>query len=350
MKACALVAALALALGCGSRTGLGVEAYDAGSARDAGSDAGSDAGLDAGTDAGVDAGLVCRPGVVRLEQGIAEVVFVVDRSGSMAFGFDGLPAGRGESRWEILERALGAALEAFDERVSVGAKFFPTQTMRATEGPCDVLEGLDVDVGPGRAPGILTQFRRYTPFGGTPVGPATRVALDALLARADERRSQFIVIATDGAPTCGGSAVREVVEAVRAARDDHGIDVYVVGISSAPGEVDLLNQLAISGGRPRPSTEARRFYDARDPELLGTLLGEIARDLARCVFAVPVPPREDDVVEVSVGGMTVPHDPTRESGWDWTGPGRAQISLFGAACDRATGGAAVRANIACAEP
>ncbi|MCA9608589.1 MAG: VWA domain-containing protein, partial [Myxococcales bacterium] len=281
--------------------------------------------------------------------GAQDIVFVIDRSGSMALDFNGDSPRPGESRWAILEVSLGAALEAFDGSIGVGAKFFPTQTIRATEGPCDVFPGLDVAIGPGRVPGILTQFSRFDPFGGTPVGPATREALDALLARADENRAQFIVMATDGAPTCGEDAVGDIVSVVSEAHEVHGIDVYVLGIASPGPEHDLLDRLAVSGGRPRPSTEPQRFYDARDPALLESLLSDIARDLAQCIFAVPVPPGPDDVVEVLVGRETIPRDESREDGWDWTSVRRTQLSLFGAACERAIEAGSVRANILCVD-
>ena len=240
------------------------------------------------------------------------------------------------------------ANRVFDDTIGVGAKFFPTQTMRATEGPCDVFGGLEVPIGPGRAPGIITQFARYDPSGGTPVGPATREALDALLARSSEDNAQFIVVATDGAPTCGADAVAEAVSVIDEAHATHGIDVYVLGIASTAPEVDLLNRMAITGGRARPASESRRFYDASDPALLDALLSEIARDLAQCVYRVPIPPDDDDVIEVMVDGDLVARDETRERGWDWTSTRRSQLSLFGPACERAiASGGRVRAEITC---
>ena len=335
------------AFGCGAKTGLELGPMDA--SVDGGVDAGSDAGTDGGVDAGSDAGIVCLPGTIRLVQSTVEVVFVLDRSGSMNAAFDGSAPRPGESRWQILEASLSAALEAFDDRIGLGAKFFPTQTRRATEGPCDVFPGLDVAVGPGRAPGIIRQFSLFDPNGGTPVGPAAREALDALVSRADEDRAQFIVVATDGAPTCTLDAVRQISEVIDEAHTTHGIDVYVLGIASTAPEVALLDDLAVRGGRARPATEARRFYDAQDPAQLSALLSGITRDLAQCVYRVPIPPTEDDVVEVTVAREPVSRDETREDGWDWTSDRRTQLSLFGPACDRAIASGVVQATITCAE-
>ena len=261
----ASLALLGLALAsCGSKTPLLLERADASVRVDAGS---FDAGTDAGFDAGTDAGPTCVPGGVPLEASTVEVVFVIDRSGSMQLTFDGEMPVREPSRWEVLEAALSDALMVFDDRIGVGAKFFPTQTMRATEGPCDVFDGLDVRINPGSAPGIISHFTRYDPFGGTPLGPALREALDALQASPSEDSAQFIVAATDGAPTCGEDAVSDALDVIRESHERNGIDVYVIGIASTPREVDLLDIMATAGGRPRPSTEPRRFYDARDPAL-----------------------------------------------------------------------------------
>lgn len=338
----------ALLLGCGAKTGLALE-------DDAGPPVGMDAGVDAGTDGGFDAGIdapMCVPGVVPLVQGRVEAVFVIDRSGSMAATFDGRPATAGlPSRWEILQETMRERLSVFDDNPNIlaGGKFFPWRSIRPIMDSCAIRPGLETPLGSTGMAGIVNEFTRFGPAGGTPVAPATQEALDALLDRADENAAQFIVIATDGAPTCSRDATAETVEVVTRAHEENGIDVYVIGIASTGPEVALLNQLAIIGGRPRPATEANRFYDASDPAALDALLGDIARDLTQCVFEVPIPPGPDDDVQVIVAGEVVARDTDRLEGWDWTSIRRSQLSLFGAACEQAiaTGGA-VRADITCA--
>lgn len=340
-----LVLAVGLASGCGARTGLGVDRFDAGidAANVVPEDAGADTGIDAPT---------CVPGPVALQAGRTDIVFVIDRSGSMAATFEGLPpAPREPSRWDILAEAMDDALEVFrgQPRLAVGAKFFPSRSRRVVTDSCAVLPGLDVDLGVGAAAGVVAQFARWGPAGGTPLAPALEEASAALSARAGDGNAQFIVMMTDGAPTCSEDAVSASLDAIRRAHTDFGIDVLVVGIASTEPEVELLDVMAVEGGRPRPAvTGERRFYEARDPTLLQSLLNEITRDLARCVFAVPIPPRPEDEVEVLVGGEVVPADPMRENGWDWTNTQRAQLSLFGPACERAIETAGdVRAVITC---
>lgn len=347
MRLVALLLSL-VALGCGAKTPLGIETDAAPAPLGMDAAVTPDAGVDGGFDAGLDAPPMCVPGIVALDPSLVEVVFVVDRSGSMGTAFDGsFPTGSERSRWTILEASMRSALTTFDDSIAVGAKFFPTQTGRAMEGPCDVNPGLDVGIGPGRVDAVTRQFSLWNPSGGTPVADALREALDALLARADDNNAQFIVVATDGAPSCPGNSESAVLAVISEAHQDHGVDAYVVGISTTGPELAVLDRMAIEGGRARPPEEPRRFYDARDPVLLESLLGEISRDLTQCVFAVPIPPDDDDVVEVLVAGDTIPRDETRVDGWDWTSDRRGQLSLFGVACERAIATGGVRANITC---
>jgi hypothetical protein len=337
------IAALLLLTACGARTGLLIEREEI----DGGMDAGmADGGRDAGRDGGPDA-TVCVPGEVALEAGEIDVVFVIDRSGSMLAGYDGdTPAAGEPTRWELLEESMSEALVSFDDpRISVGAKFFPSRTRRGEPDLCAVNDRLDARLGPLSSGGILAEFRAWEPSGGTPLGPAIDVAVRSL-SEAGEDRAQFIVVAPDGAPTCDRDPVGHTLRAIEDAHGELGIDVLVVGIASTEPEVALLDMFAVAGGRPLDGE--RRFYDARDPDLLTVLLSDVTRDLAQCVFAVPIPPGPEDVIEVLVAGASTPRDEARLDGWDWTNESRAQLGLFGPTCERArASGGAVRAIITC---
>ena len=59
-------------------------------------------------------------------------------------------------------------------------------------------------------------------------------------------------------------------------------------------------------------------------------------------------PGASDPIELRVGGLFVPRDPTRSEGWDFTSSTRSEITLFGGTCERVTRtGAEVIAEIAC---
>lgn len=305
---------------------------------------------DAGRDAGADAGPTCSPRDVSVIPAIGvEVIFLVDRSGSMARAFDGTPADPGElTRWDILRDGMGSVLAALDPSVHVGAKFFPSQTGIAIMDVCRIDPGLDVPLAPRAGPRIVDEFDRWPPRGGTPTFGALGEAADAFVASGETTSARFVVVATDGAPECellGGP--ERLLEEVARVRLELGIDVYVLGIASRGSEIEFLDQLAIAGGRARPPTEERRFYDARDEALVGELLREITSILVQCEFLVPDPPELDAAIEIRVDGVPVAMDPTRVEGWDWVSEDRTRFSLFGSACDRFADGAGVTLTVVC---
>ncbi len=349
-----------LVLGCGSKTGLLVP------------DVERDAGFDAGTDAGE---LQCEDRRIALLRRRAEAYFAIDSSGSMLETFDGMDAPMvEESRWYLLREALEGALRTANDDLSAGALFFPDAVPMGEDG-CLLEPGLDVPVRPRNADAVLAEFdRREVPFGGTPTAAALLAIRDALVAAGPSEVSRFVVLATDGAPNCNPdppipppmcfcthpnpdvcararpqnclddeAAIGAVSELVSL-----GVPVYVLGLTdpvSDPLLAEVLDRMAIAGGRPRPDTE-RRFYDIRTGAELATTLAEITDSVARCTLYVAPGSdelRDDDVLRVA--GATVPRDPTRTNGWDLTDEAAGEVTLFGPACDLLADGAVLEACV-----
>jgi hypothetical protein len=345
--------------GCGAKTGLLVPdaevAMDAATPRDAGPDA------------------RCSDVPIAFTRREVEATFVIDRSGSMGFTWDGLPGGSGlPTRWEIVRDTLAGVLPPYDARIAMGAKLFP-------DGPgCGLGPGLDVRPHLRAVPDVLALFDRWLPEGGTPTAVALRLALEALGPRTDSPR--IIVLATDGAPNCNDMPdeppetcvctgtrrqclapppygpeecldATRTLDVLRAAYSDQGVPVVVIGIDdpSRPDLADFLDRMAIAGGWPRPEGMGRRFYDAREPEDLATAFGDIAELISRCVLTARVPPPEGAIVDLQIDGRSVPRDPGHVNGWDWTDPERGVLALFGESCDALTAGSSVAANIICAD-
>ncbi len=54
------------------------------------------------------------------------------------------------------------------------------------------------------------------------------------------------------------------------------------------------------------------------------------------------------MIGIEVAGAVVRHDPLRREGWDWTDRAFGEITLYGAACDRAANGSpVVTARVGC---
>src|SRR3954454_16431798 len=141
-----LFATAVVAMGaCGSRTGL------------FGSD--SPGGLPDGalpdaqvTDGPPDGKVPCTPGRFGFELATAQLMFVIDRSGSMAFALDGrrpdqagnLPPGV-LSRWDTLRDALFQTITPFDNTLAMGAKFFPEVLLGDPNEPAPADEACRTD-------------------------------------------------------------------------------------------------------------------------------------------------------------------------------------------------------------
>lgn len=345
----------------GTSPGSGGAGAGAGGIGAAGGNAGAPV-QDAATDVPLDVPDVCVVENEVLSRRLAEVVLVVDRSNSMNFSLDGDddPPPGVPRRWDLMGEAFEVALTPNEDFLLVGAKMYPQQTpSNSVDELCRVQPGLDINIGKNRVGPFINLFTTTQPSGGTPTAVALDIAREALANRPDDGTPRFIVLATDGAPNCNPFAAPpnacqctwpggcgdpvvgpylcldedDTLSAIdRAFREDE-IPVYVIGISDPnPLFVDMLNRMAEAGGRALPPPAPRQYYDVQQPEDLDEALVSITNSIARCVFTVGSL-LDEDVGIIALDNAEIPFDPTRQNGWDFTGPG--EITLFGEACSGA---------------
>lgn len=336
---------------CGAKTGLEIPTYD--SSIDAEL---PDAGLDAGYDSAVPFDSPCPAFGLRFSQTVADVIFLLDRSGSMSTTWEGLPFGAGlPSRWMIVRDTLADTIPRFDRQLRFGANLFPTGL------ECGVSPGIAVPARLGGASAVLGLFDTEFPEGGTPTADGLRATLDALGPRPE--RPQVIVLTTDGAPNCnpdtgvppdvcvctgsrracldpdrGAEACLDdvrTVDVIRESFDERGVPVLVVGIDNPrrPDLGDALDRMAEAGGWPRVGA-ARRFYSALDPDDLRVAFADITERIANCVLVADRPPPPGAETTITVDGIGIPQDPTHTEGWDWSDEDSGVLVLYGGSCDR----------------
>ncbi|MBX3217692.1 MAG: VWA domain-containing protein [Labilithrix sp.] len=373
----ALAAAFTAAmLSCGSRTGL----FGPDSDFFTGDATIPDAGV---ADAPDDGPVQCIPGRFGFELALTQLMFVLDRSGSMRFSLSGVPdVSRSRWRWTVLQNALRRTITTFDDEIAMGAKFFPEAlpfgSSVGAERACRTDTGVGIAPARGNAQAIISAFDLTEPLGGTPTSEAIRLATQFLTERRSVART--MVLATDGAPNCNGDldrrscictatspqSCREASEgdysclddtrtlaSIRDTAENRKIPVYVIGIGSTerPEFLDVLDQMAIAGGRPRAT--APRHYNVQSENDLTEALTTIRDAVAKCTYLTPSAPNDPDNITVEIDGVLIPRDQTKTNGWDWVDRSYGELAFFGEACARAQGSgglpAAVSGVVTCDE-
>jgi hypothetical protein len=272
----------------------------------------------------------------KLEKRPAELMLVLDRSGSM-----NMPAGAGSmnSKWTDVTAALDETIMKTETTVQWGLKAFPSGDVM-----CNVSDGVEVPSAPMNHGPVWGQIMANAPAAGNGAGGGTptTLALQKAVAYLDGHTSQnprYLVLATDGEPNCGaggqrrgnqGSDAPAAIMAVAAAQKA-GYKTFVIGIATS-GEADVtLSQMATAGGEPRMATPP--YYPVANRQDLINALGVITGLVTDCVFHLGQPPPSPDDVAVNVGTTRVSRDAAHANGWDY-GAGNRTIQFYGAACEQ----------------
>jgi von Willebrand factor type A domain len=313
-----------------------------------------------GSDAGSMDVPVCGLFHAPLEKQPPDVLILLDRSASMTEqvlppGFDAgmfvtcLLLGNcpmTASKWVTMTGALNSSVMASAATVNYGLKFFPD------DAGCGVMDGVAVPIAASNAAAMNSAMAMTAPGGFTPTATALASAGQYLkgLTRPNPR---FVLLATDGEPTCGagggnmGSDAQASIAAVTNLAAA-GIPVYVIGIATQGMADTTLNAMATAGGRPRNGTPA--YYPVQTAADLSGALSAIGGQIASCTFTVkpPEPPADPNNVAVKANGMTVPKSTT--DGWQF-GPSMTSIEITGSWCAQIQAGTItdIQAVFACTD-
>jgi hypothetical protein len=287
-----------------------------------------------------------------LDRRPAIVVLLQDRSTSMRNTLSG-----GATRWATVVDAVKPVLQQTQAGISWGFKLFPDGKV------CGVTAGVNIEPALNNAGPITSALDAIKVeanlsdnlglWDGTPVGPALRQTAKYLVSLPSDKQ-KYILLATDGQPTCAGadpllgggdpdSDDRPSGPAAIAEVAAMGIKVPVVGIAFSktwdPAKLKdneiTLNDMAKAGGMPRPTDPA--YYGANSSTELAAAFAQITGIVISCTFDLKgmKPPSPDDVA-VKIDGVKVPRDKAHAEGWDYDSD-VANVVIYGQACDQLKG-------------
>jgi hypothetical protein len=275
-----------------------------------------------------------------------DILIVLDRSGSMV----GLGDMRnmGKNRWVPSVSAVKKLTSSLTETVAFGLMLFPHPDPMAMGGggglfgniigggmlPDTCQPGqIDVPVGINTADKIAAVLDMSMPdFGSTPTTAslmAARTALGENCTADCKPTPKYILLVTDGQPTCGmggtGQTTPEDIAATNAAIDDltmDGVKTYVIGYDTAsdPDAAAAMDGFAMHGGTDK-------HYPVEDEATLIAELTRIAGALVPCEFELNKDVPDPAYVRVEIDGTTFNY------GTDWTLNGRTVVlDPMGGAC------------------
>lgn len=293
-----------------------------------------------------------------LERRAPQVLLLLDRSASMKDPPDGSSDAR--TKWEHIRPAVLDIIAATSTTVSWALKVFPEgEDDECVAGsvtdavPVTFAESDDVAALQAKADEVRAAIMATGDDGnGTPTGDAVAASAAYLSTLTSDNR-KFILLATDGEPSCAGTTEGQstarpyATDAVTAAHEQ-GFDTFVVGVSTTKESATLaLNDMAMAGGQPVPNNNplATKFYLGNNQAELAAALNAITVVVADCQFPLTVVPPDPLNVGVSIAADKVPPDDQSQNGWNYTDATNTVIEVYGEWCEQIKASGANRVNI-----
>lgn len=308
----------------------------------------------------------------------ANVLFVVDRSGSMNCNLpqdgqttaecDAFPQKEDPSKpskWELTRDALKQALDALEAQgnISVGVSMFPK-----SQSACDLNSSPNVTIASLDATfnsSVKAFFDTVSPGGSTPLVGATILGYDYMWSQKTSGATtgnDFVILITDGFETCIAENVRQAFITQLISQDvptalSVDMRTFVIGVPGSEDGRATLSQIANEGGTgTSPSCDASGsapnvgdcHFDmttsSNFAQDLANALEQISGSLLGCEFDVPQNPSGGAVdlnrVNVELNGNPINKndmgncsDPM-STGWDYNS-NQTKILLCGTDCEAA---------------
>jgi hypothetical protein len=331
-------------------------------------------GMPAGGAGGsLDPDAACAGKDVAGERTPGNILFIVDRSGSMncnpppvqtSAACDTTPRPvdpTGPIKWNIVKDALKGAIASLPVTSSAGIVYFPNDNF------CGVSAQPDVPVdylNPTHVAALHASLDGVSPAGDTPIVGGTTLGY-AYISGANLSGDKFVVLLTDGQETCAAGQVDYFRDTTVPQALSVGIRTFVIGAPGSENASGLLSQVAFNGGTPQAAgcdhsgsnspSVTKCHYDMTQTgnnfaQQLNQALDAISSSTVSCEIELPPAPDGGklDLTKVNVtllpgtagDGGTLPadlltQDPTRKcsGGSDWEfSPDQTKIVLCPTKC------------------
>jgi Mg-chelatase subunit ChlD len=331
-------------------------------------DADSATATNTSTSTGPTADANCGGQVTDLKRRPANVLLVLDRSASMSDTDKG-------NIWTFVVPAIEGIIQRTQHELQWGLMMFPYgDGSECTAGTLPAASQVNPPVGLDNYAAIVAQIPSTATGNGTPTDSAIVAGMNYLQAVTNDY-PRYMVLATDGVPSCVGAAgsstsngvktgVTAAVSAIAAAYAA-GIPTFVVGINSPSSSSSLgdLTAMADAGGEALPHATCppgasasactgaayTGFYLATDESALADALGKIIGAVSSCQIqldtAPPVPAFVAVKVTYAAGHSTQVFQKGSGSesatvgSWSYVDGQSRVLELDGPACDTIAAGA-----------
>jgi len=271
-----------------------------------------------------------------------DILILLDRSGSMNEDLSGTMCANGcgaNSKWSIATTTLKSFLPTVEGIVNWGLKLFASP-----DNVCIVSSTAELAPQINNAAAINARLAMTDAASSTPTTAAMMNAA-AYLKTLTDSNPKFILLATDGVPTCGTAACAPGVNdsgmpnqcddanaiAMVKTVHDMGYPTFVLGIgtSKAPGD-GTLSQMAVNGGYPRNGTPA--YYPIDKAQDLQDAFQSITGMVSSCFYTIsPALTSGQQISGVKADGVSL-------TPGDYMILGATGVQLVGQACTDVSSG------------
>jgi hypothetical protein len=221
-------------------------------------------------------------------------------------------------RWTPAVGAVKSLTQMFEARVNFGLTVFPGPQQGGRQADACATGTLRVPLGLKTATAIATELDMTMPTGRTPTGPTLEVVVQQVEAKKGaldmDLQPQYVLLVTDGAPTCPGMNTMNNPEAHQAtitAIDKLaklGVKTYVIGYDASvdPMLAMQLTEYAQHGG-------TNNFFAVQDGPSLVAQFAAITTVAVECTYTLDKAPADAKYVLVELDGKKL--DLNTPDGW-----------------------------------